>query len=612
EMEIGGDFEPRLDAAGQTVSFACGRGGGELTYNKLRVYDARKREVATRFELEGRRLAIVVEDGEAEYPVTIDPQLAQESKLMASDGAAFHFFGGSVAISGDTVVVGAPFAGAAYIFVRVGPTWVQQAKLTAMDREEFGTFGFSVAIDGDTVVVGSPGNFDFEDFRLGAAYIFVRDGTIWTRQQKLTARPREIFPLFGFSVAIDGDTVVVGADGAAFVFERSGTTWPEQSKLTASDGAAGGSFGSSVAIDGDTVVIGALSATIDSKIGQGAAYVFARIGTTWSQQQKLTASDGAPEDQFGFSVTISGDTVVVGATGDDSFRGAAYVFARIGTTWSEQQKLTASDGASGDRFGASVAIIFNTVVVGAPGANSNRGSAYVFMTPFAPGAFATVSAASYTSPVAPKEIVAGFGSSLAVKIASARSLPLPTILGGTRVIVEDSAGVKRAAPLYFISPSQINYQIPDGTAAPGNATVSVFVGPTLVAVGSVQIATTAPSIFALNASGFGPAAALDALTFAPAPFNAELADGMPNFIAVWGTGLGMDATDGGENVFASVKAFIDGNNEAQVTYAGLAPGFQGANQFNIQLPAGIASGEHKLTIARGGVTSNPVMIAISQ
>jgi uncharacterized protein (TIGR03437 family) len=294
--------------------------------------------------------------------------------------------------------------------------------------------------------------------------------------------------------------------------------------------------------------------------------------------------------------------------------GAAYVFVRSGTTWSEQQKLTALDGKSGDFFGASVAIDGNTVVAGAAGAdvgaNEDQGAAYVFVT-ITPGAFVTVSAASYKAPVAPKEIVAGFGSSLAAKIAFASSTPFPTVLNGTSVIVKDSAGVARDAPLFFISPSQINYQIPDGTAT-GEATVSVFIGPFLVAVGPVQIATTAPSIFALNASGSGPAAALDALTFAPAPFNAELADGMPNFIAVWGTGLGADATDGGGNVFASVKAFIDGNHEAQVTYAGQAPGFQGSNQFNIELPFGITSGEHTLTISRGAMTSNEVTILIQR
>ena len=575
EVEIGGDFEPRLDAAGQVVSFACGRGCGELTYDKLRVYDAREREVAARFELDGRRLAIAVEDGEAEYPVTIDPLFAQQAKLTASDGEAINGFGISVAISGDTVVVGARGAnegrGAAYVFVRdpttVPPSWNEQAKLTASDGAIADFFGESVAIDGDTVVVGAPTNPFALGNIIGAAYIFVRGGTTWTQQQQLLASDGAEFNEFGGSVAIGGGTVVVGASGA------------------------------------DT--------------SKGAAYVFAQSGSTWTQQQKLTASDGAPGDNFGVSVAISGNTVVAGAIFADisgkQEQGAAYVFVRNGTTWSEQQKLTASDGAAFDNFGSSVVVDGDRVVVGAP-INTlenvfGQGAAYVFVT-IVPGAFVTVSAASYKSPVAPKEIVAGFGSSLANTTAVPSSPPPPTSLAGTSVVVKDSAGVERAAPLYFISPSQINYQIPDGTEL-GVASVSVFNGTVLVALGAVQIEEFAPSIFALNASGKGPAAALDALTFLPAPFNAELADGEPNFIAVWGTGLGADATDGGGNVFASVTALIDGE-EAQVTYAGLAPGFQGANQFNIQLPLGITSGAHTLTISRSTVTSNEVTILIQR
>src|SRR5262245_25668667 len=240
EMEIGGDFEPRLDTAGQTVTLACGGGNcGELTYKKLRVYDAREREVAARFELEGKRLAIVVEDGEAEYPVTIDPLLAQQAKLTASGGAASDSFGASIAISGDTVVVGAPFAtadnklGAAYIFVRDAMTWTQQQKLTAGDGADSGLFGFSVAIDGDTVVVGSPAPASPWDYGGSAAYIFTRSETTWTQQQKLTGG----FQNFGSSVAIDGDTVVVGSlfddsfRGAAYIFSSIAMTWPLQQKL---------------------------------------------------------------------------------------------------------------------------------------------------------------------------------------------------------------------------------------------------------------------------------------------------------------------------------------------------------------------------------------------
>src|SRR5262249_13816973 len=245
EMEIGGDFEPRLDAAGQAVSFGWGCGGGGLTYNKLRVYDAREREVAARFELKGKRLAIVVEDGEAEYPVTIDPLFAQQAKLTAIGGAAFDNIGFSVAISGDTVVVGAPLTiiddkidqGAAYIFVRdpttTPPSWTEQAKLMAEDGAAFDEFGFSVAISGDTVVVGAPFATINGRIAQGAAYIFVRDTTTtppaWTEQAKLTAREGEKLDEFGTSVAIDGDTVVVGApkdffsrgQGAAYVFARN-------------------------------------------------------------------------------------------------------------------------------------------------------------------------------------------------------------------------------------------------------------------------------------------------------------------------------------------------------------------------------------------------------
>jgi uncharacterized protein (TIGR03437 family) len=272
-----------------------------------------------------------------------------------------------------------------------------------------------------------------------------------------------------------------------------------------------------------------------------------------------------------------------------------------------------SDGARNDFFGASIAIIVNTVVVGTPGG----GSAYVFMTPFAPGAFETVSAASYTSPVAAKEIVAGFGLNLANGTAFGTDIDpnmpgvqLPTTLAGANVVVRDSTGTERPAPLFFASPRQINYQIPADTAL-DNATVSVFIGPVLVAVGSVQIVTTAPSIFTLSANGSGPAAALDAINNLPAPFNATQAGGSPNIIAVFGTGLGADATDGGDNISASVQALI-GGNPVTVTYAGQAPFLVGVNQFNILFPAGITSGEHRLTISRSGVTSNPVTIAIRQ
>ena len=182
---------------------------------------------------------------------------------------------------------------------------------------------------------------------------------------------------FGVSVAISGDTLVVGAhgdndngtnSGSAYIFTRSGTlAWTQQAKLTASDGAADDEFGGSVAISGDTVVVGAVW-NDDNGTDSGSAYIFTRSGTAWTEQAKLTASDGAADDNFGNSVAISGDTVVVGAWHDDdngTDSGSAYIYTRSGTAWTEQAKLMASDGAADDEFGDSVAISGDTVVVGA-------------------------------------------------------------------------------------------------------------------------------------------------------------------------------------------------------------------------------------------------------
>lgn len=220
----------------------------------------------------------------------------------------------------------------------------------------------------------------------------------------------------------------------------------------------------------------------------------------------------------------------------------------------------------------------------------------------------TVSAASYAPALAPKAIVAGYGVSLANSTAIASSLPLPTELAGTKVMVRDVIGIERAAPLFFVSPMQINYQIP-GDTAPGAATVTVFIGDEAVAAGAARIMATAPAILTLNQSGSGPAMAVDAFTGEAAPFNATQANGQPNIIAVFGTGLGADVTDADGNANTSTQALMDGN-PITTLYAGRAPGFVGLNQFNLALPAGIASGAHTLTIGRGGSTSNMVIITI--
>jgi hypothetical protein len=329
----------------------------------------------------------------------------QQQKLTASDGAQGDFFGFSVAISGDTVIVsahtkdtaGGSDAGAAYVFTRSGGVWTQQQKLTASDGAQGDLFGFSVAISGDTAIVGAVHHDLGIITDAGAAYVFTRVGGVWNQQQKLTASDGQLDSLFGHSVAINGDTAVVGAylqgvagigtnAGAAYVFTRSGGVWTQQQRLFASDGGPADNFGSSVAISGDTAVVGAINADTAGGSRAGAAYVFTRSGGVWTQQQKLTASDGTANQLFGYSVGISGDTVIVGAYRDGTTAvpdvGAAYVFTRGGGTWTEQQKIVASDGTLGDAFGFSVAISGTTAISGAfandTAAGVNAGSAYFF------------------------------------------------------------------------------------------------------------------------------------------------------------------------------------------------------------------------------------------
>lgn len=221
----------------------------------------------------------------------------------------------------------------------------------------------------------------------------------------------------------------------------------------------------------------------------------------------------------------------------------------------------------------------------------------------------TVSAASFSpTALAGKAIVAAFGPNLASATASAASVPLPTTLAGTTVRIRDSAGIERAAPLFFVSAQQVNYQIPDG-AASGPAAVTITSSDRRVSSGVMRVLAAAPAIFTANASGTGAAIALDAITFAGPPFAATLPNGQPNILAVFGTGLGADATDVDGDVSANVQAMIAGQT-AIVLYAGRVTGLVGLNQFNVQLPAGLAAGTHTLVVTRNGVASNAVTLAI--
>ena len=268
---------------------------------------------------------------------------------------------------------------------------VQQARLTPEDGTASGAdrFGESVAVEGDIALVGAPfgpGNLDPSQ---GAAYVFVRSGTDWVQQARLTAGDGANGDAFGSSVALSGDTALVGASlddigsavdqGSAYVFLRSGTTWTQQAKLVAADGAAGDQFGDSVALSGDTALVGALLDDIGGVANRGSAYVFVRDGASWTQQARLLASDGGLNHQFGVSVAISGDVALVGA---DRIQ-QAYVFERSGVAWTQQDRLFGADTTASDRFGAAVALDGDTALVGAYyddiGANVDQGSAFVFV-----------------------------------------------------------------------------------------------------------------------------------------------------------------------------------------------------------------------------------------
>ena len=361
----------------------------------------------------------------------------QQAYIKASNTEMSDRFSHAIAVSGDTLVVGAYLedsdgssqddnsesgSGAVYVFVRNGGVWSQQAFLKASNIPLADRFGSSVAISGDTLVVGAPFEWsgaigvDGEQGNYaelsGAVYVFVRSGESWSQQAYLKASNTGEGDRFGTSVSISGDTVVVGAvgedsnaidvdgdqldnslldPGAVYVFNRVGGTWSQQAYLKASNTGTSDQFGESVAIDGNTIVVGAArersngrSEDDDSVLFAGAAYVFIRSDETWSQQAYLKAASYSlgRDDNFGKSVAISNDTIVVGTPGEDSNgtfegdnstpdAGSAYVFIRSGGNWSKQAWLKASNISKLDLFGGSVSVSGNTIVVGATGEDSD-------------------------------------------------------------------------------------------------------------------------------------------------------------------------------------------------------------------------------------------------
>ncbi len=334
----------------------------------------------------------------------------QQSKLVPADGTADDYFGMAVSLSadGNTCAVGAYAddgkgvnSGSVYIYTRSGTTWTQQSKLVPADGTADDYFGYSVSLsaDGNTCAVGAYAD-DGKGVNSGSVYIYTRSGTTWTQQTKLLAVDGAADDNFGMAVSLssDGNTCAVGAylddgigvnSGSVYIYTRSGTTWTQQTKLVPADGTADDYFGMAVSLsaDGNTCAVGA-HADDDKGTNSGSVYIYTRSGTTWTQQSKLVTTDGTAGDNFGYSVSLSadGNTCAVGAHGDDdkgTDSGSAYIYTRSGTTWTQQTKLLAADGATDDNFGYSVSLSAdgNTCAVGAyrdDDKGDNSGSAYIY------------------------------------------------------------------------------------------------------------------------------------------------------------------------------------------------------------------------------------------
>ncbi len=469
ELALTGDVVAALEADRTTLTLTRrdGRtvGNAALRYTGLTARDAAGRQLRSWLELRAGVLRLRVDDSGARYPLVVDPWV-QQAKLtltpssvvvsgttavVGTSGAAYVFvesggtwsqqaeltesnaqggdgFGSSVAVSGSTVVVGAPHhslsilfsdadKGAAYVFAESGGTWSQQAELTASDGVESDEFGTSVAVSGSTILVGTTQRGGYR----GAAYAFAQSGGTWSQQAVLTASDGAGGDAFAYSIVMSGSTAVIGAPhiynstpGAAYVFAQSGGTWSQQAELTASDGAGEDAFAYSIAMSGSTLLVGAPQHNFPFNPRQGTAYVFVESSGTWTQQAELTASDSAVGDLFGNSVAVSGSTAVIGAPNhivdSNGFQGAAYVFVQSGSTWSRQAELTASDGKAFSYFGENVAVSGSTAVIGSPGSTNVPGSAYVFALGFGNG----VQQAELTAPDGAANDVDVFGHSVAV------------------------------------------------------------------------------------------------------------------------------------------------------------------------------------------------------
>lgn len=347
----------------------------------------------------GRRAALVVIAAFLPALCPVASGQCEEEKLLADDAAAGALFGAAIAADGDTLITGATLdadngtdAGAVHAFVLDAGAWVQQGKLLPATGAVEDVFGSAVALDADVAVGGAPlADFGPEDS--GAAYVFRRNGSgVWNEEDQLLDSGAGLADRFGSAVAISGAYIAVGAPlddtptvnaGSVVIYTFQSPDWNQVVKLTAPDGDINDEFGAALALDGDTLLVGA-ARNDEAGTVAGAVYVFQRTGAVWNFVEKLLAGDAANGDLFGSSVALDGDVALIGAPGDDdmgSGSGAVYAFTRLGGSFQETAKLVPDDGQLGDQFGFAVALSGTRAVVGAPrddDGGADAGAVYPF------------------------------------------------------------------------------------------------------------------------------------------------------------------------------------------------------------------------------------------
>jgi trimeric autotransporter adhesin len=360
-------------AASSSVDLSDASGQIVAAYSGLTVTDATGATLPATMSTTSRGQVIVIKvtDGDAPYPLTVDPTWSQTAEMADPSQNTDDGFGSSVAISGPTAAVQDP-GGPTYIYTFDGSTWTETAEL--LDSNGDVVPGYSLALSGTTAIVGDRAAGSSAQ---GAVYVFTGSGATWNEVAELTASNASSYAQFGSSIALSGTTLVVGtpgqstpsngAAGAAYVFTGSGGAWVQRAELTASGSTA---LGVSVAISGTTAVAGS-DDEIDGNYLQGAAYVYTGSGSDWSSAVEVTANDGAAYDTFGYSVAVSGSTLAVGApshtVGDYFDQGAVYLYDNSGSGWSFETELSApGDEASDSSFGASLALSGGTLLIGAP------------------------------------------------------------------------------------------------------------------------------------------------------------------------------------------------------------------------------------------------------